>query len=111
MLLKELRRYRERLKPPYCFVLLGLLLVGCSTLSESSSTTTVGISEDQAIAFATKEATENRKWSNFRVAGARRLDADTWWIVLERIPGVPGAHASVEVSAKDGKIIAWNPGL
>lgn len=91
-------------------LLLGSFLFGCTTPRGSGSTKALLISEAQAVAIATKEATENRKWSNFRVVSVRLVDADTWRILLERLPPVPGAHASVEVSAKDGKIIGWYPG-
>ena len=109
----SLNRFRKcRELPKFLCVLLlsGIVLFGCTTQHESGSTKAIVISEEQAIAIAKQEAVENRKWSNFRVVRVRLVDADTWRILLERLPAVPGAHASVEVSAKDGEIIGWYPG-
>lgn len=107
---ERLRNCNKFMRLQCLFLVVGLFICGCTASHTSGGKQTPRITEAQAVAIAEKEAVENRRWQNFRVARVRLVDPDTWRILLEQLPSVPGAHASVEVSARDGKIVGWYPG-
>src|ERR1051325_6345532 len=88
------------------FVMFGVVLMGCSTVSNVSES---NMSErETAIHAAKQEAKRRFGWTRVRVENAKFAEGQ-WSVMIWKLPEAPGGFVVFEVS-NAGKILDWKPG-
>jgi hypothetical protein len=68
------------------------------------------ITKQEAMRIALTDARSKWKDAFPEVIGIQRAKNGNWLVIVERLPGVPGAHSTAEISSRDGTIIGWYGG-